>query len=258
VISPLVYIGGKNRAAARILPLIPKHTCYTEAFAGGAQVFFRKPRSEVEVINDLSRDVVTFFRVCQNHYQELVRYMRFMVVSRGWYDLLQGTDPDTLTDVQRAARFHYLQKTSYAGRVVKQNFRYSSSQIPNFRPDKIPEALEDTHARLLGVQIECLPYEKVLEKYDRSTTFHFLDPPYYGRTLYRFNFTPDDFRTLAARLQKIKGKFLLTLDDHPEIKKIFGMFEIRPFQMTYSSQRKPGRRYQELFISNYRLPSQSA
>ncbi len=258
MISPLVYIGGKNRAAARILPLIPKHTCYTEPFFGAGQLFFRKAKSDVEVINDLSRDVVTFFRICQNHYEELVRYMRFMVVSRGWYDLLQRTDPETLTDVQRAARLHFLLKTSYAGRVVKQNFRYSSSQTPNFRPDKIPEALEATHKRLVGVQIECLPYEKILEKYDRSTSFHFLDPPYWERKLYQFNFTAEDFRSLAARLQKIKGKFLMTLDDHPEIRKIFGNFEIRPFEMTYSSQRKPGRRYQELFISNYRLPSQSA
>ena len=253
-----MYIGGKHRAAARIIPLIPEHTCYTEPFLGGGQVFFRKPRSEVEVINDLSRDVVTFFRICQNHYEELVRYLRFTIVSRAWYDLLQRTDPETLTDIQRAARFLILQKTSYAGRVVKQNFRYSSSQGPNFRPDKIPEVLEKTHERLVGVQVECLSYDKILDKYDRDMAFHFLDPPYWQRTLYQFNFSPDDFRALAQRLQKLKGKFLMTLDDHPEVRKIFGMFNMAPFQMSYSSQRKAGRRYHELFISNYSLPPHSA
>jgi DNA adenine methylase len=249
-----VYIGGKNRAALRILPLIPQHICYTEPFLGGGQVFFRKARSDVEVINDLSKDVVIFFRICQNHYEELTRYLKFMVVSRAWFELLQRTDPETLTDIQRAARFLFLQKTSYAGRVVRQNFRYSSLQIPNFRPDKIPDILQQTHERLVGVQIECLPYERIFEKYDRSTTFHFLDPPYWQRTLYQFNFSRQDFEKLSERLRRLKGKFLMTLDDHPEVRRIFHSFQINPFQMTYSSQRKAGRRYQELFISNYRLP----
>src|SRR3954471_5733259 len=177
MIGPLAYLGGKNRAAAHIIKLIPNHITYVEPFAGGAQVFFHKTPSKVEVLNDLSLDIVNFFRICQSHYEELIRYLKFTIVSRQWYDLLQRTSPDTLTDVQRATRFFFLQKNSFGGRVVGQNFRYSITQRPNYRPEKVPELIGKTHARLQNVQIECLPYERVLEKYDGKDTFFYLDPP---------------------------------------------------------------------------------
>src|SRR5208282_2510433 len=112
--GPLSYIGGKNRLAKQIIEVFPEHTTYVEAFAGGAQVFFRKEPSKVEVLNDLDGEMVIFFRVCQQHYEELLRYLRFMLVSRQWHDLLKATDPVTLTDIQRAARHLYLLKNSYA------------------------------------------------------------------------------------------------------------------------------------------------
>ncbi len=103
--GPLSYIGGKNRLAKRVIELFPEHTTYVEAFAGGAQVFFRKEPSKVEVLNDLDGEIVNFYRVCQQHYEELLRYFRFALVSRQWFDLLKATDRATLTDIQRAARY---------------------------------------------------------------------------------------------------------------------------------------------------------
>jgi len=55
MVGPLAYIGGKNRLASRIIPLIPKHTTYVEPFAGGAQVFFHKEPSAIEILNDQSQ-----------------------------------------------------------------------------------------------------------------------------------------------------------------------------------------------------------
>src|SRR5258707_1207679 len=112
MLSPLSYIGGKSALSKQIISIFPKHTTYIEAFAGGSQVLFRKDPSKVEILNDLDREVTNFFRVCQQHYEELVRYFRFSLVSREWFDLLKATDPTTLTDIQRAARFFYLQKNS--------------------------------------------------------------------------------------------------------------------------------------------------
>src|ERR1022692_3679397 len=114
MIGPLSYIGGKNRLAAHIISLIPPHKTYVEAFAGGAQVFFHKQPSRVEVLNDLDGEIVNFFRICREHYEELLRYFHFWVVSRQMFDLLKATDPATLTDIQRAARFMYLLKGSFA------------------------------------------------------------------------------------------------------------------------------------------------
>ena len=102
MIGPLPYIGGKNRLATKIISMLPEHTTYVETFAGGAQVLFHKPPSHVEVLNDLDYDVVNFFRVCQWHYEELIRYLRYSLVSRTLHELHVMTDPAALTDIQRA------------------------------------------------------------------------------------------------------------------------------------------------------------
>src|SRR6185369_8958134 len=110
MIGPLPYIGGKNRLASKIISLLPEHTTYVEPFAGGAQVLFHKPPSKVEVLNDLNGEVVNFFRVCQWHHDELLRYMKYCHMSRKLFQVLAASNPETLTDVQRAGRFFYLQK----------------------------------------------------------------------------------------------------------------------------------------------------
>lgn len=75
--------------------------------------------------------------------------------------------------------------------------------MSNYNPERIPEIIEATHQRLRKVQVECLPYEQVLEKYDRATTFFYIDPPYYDRRLYNFNLTREEFGKLATRLKDI-------------------------------------------------------
>src|SRR5437773_12135675 len=102
MIGPISYIGGKNRLANRIISLLPEHTTYVEPFAGGAQVFFHKQPSKVEVLNDLNGDIVNFFRICQWHHEELLRYLKYCVMSRRLYETLAVSNPETLTDVQRA------------------------------------------------------------------------------------------------------------------------------------------------------------
>src|SRR2546421_10715473 len=218
MIGPLAYIGGKNRLATKIISMLPEHITYVEPFAGGAQVLFHKSPSNVEVLNDLDFDVVNFFRVCQWHYEELIRYLRYCLASRKLHELHVKTDPTTLTDIQRAGRFFYLQKNSFGGLVLKQKFHYGVTQMPNYNPERIPEIIEQTHRRLQRVQIESLPYEQVLEKYDRPTTVFYLDPPSWERQLYRHNFSQQDFTTLERRLHGIKGKFILSLDDHAIIR----------------------------------------
>jgi DNA adenine methylase len=249
--GPLCYIGGKNRLAKKIISILPEHITYVEAFAGGAQVLFHKPPSNVEVINDLDCEVVNFFRVCQWHYEEFIRYLRFCLASRKLHELHAKTDPTTLTDIQRAGRFFYLQKNSFGGLVVRQCYHYGVIQHPNFNPERIPEIIEQTHRRLARVQIESLPYEQVLERYDRPTTVFYLDPPYWQRKLYKFNFSDQNFQDLEQRLQRIKGKFILSLDDHPEVRKLFGAWRLVPVDIHYTAQRKTGKKFGELLILNY-------
>lgn len=249
--GPLAYIGGKRAIAKKIIEIFPEHTTYVEAFAGGAQVFFRKERSEVEVLNDLDGEIVNFYRVCQQHYEELIRYFRFVVIGREWHELLKATDPKSLTDIQRAARFLYLLKNCFAGLVRNLNYKCSVTQAPSFNLERLPETIEDAHKRLQRVQIESLPYEDILKRFDRPTTLFYLDPPYYGRKLYNYNLEPDDFRKMAELLAKLQGKFVLSLNDVPEVRAIFKQFHIKGIELAYTSQKVAGRRYREVLITNF-------
>jgi DNA adenine methylase len=251
MIGPLPYIGGKRAIAKKIIAVFPKHTTYVEPFAGGAQVFFHKEPSKVEVLNDLDGEMVNFFRVCQQHYEELLRYTRFLIVSRKWHEVLKATDPVTLTDIQRAARHLYLLKNSYAGLIRKLDYKCHVAQPPGLNPERLPEIIAETSKRLARVQLECLPYEKVLERFDRPWTLFYLDPPYFGLKLYRHNLTTADFERMADRVAGLKAKFVLSLNDVPEVRRIFKSFKFREIDLSYTAQKMAGRRYRELLITNF-------
>jgi DNA adenine methylase len=174
-----------------------------------------------------------------------------MVRSREWFGILKATDPRTLTDVQRAARHLYLLKNSFAALVRNPNYSINVSQPPSFNLERLPEVIEQSHKRLMRVQIESLPYEEILKRFDRPTTLFYLDPPYYDRELYNYNLKPEDFATLAERLRLLKGKFLLSLNDVPEVRALFKGFSIREIEFHYTAQKHAGRRYKELIITNY-------
>jgi DNA adenine methylase len=251
MIGPLPYIGGKRAIADKIIAIFPKHTAYVEPFAGGAQVFFRKDPSKVEVLNDLDGEMVNFFRVCQQHYEELLRYMRFIIVSRSWHEVLKATDPVTLTDIQRAARHLYLLKNSYAGLIRNLNYKVNTMHAPGLNLERLPEIIEETHRRLARVQLECLPYEQVLKRFDRPWTLFYLDPPYFGLKLYRHNLKTADFEKMAERLQGLKAKLVLSLNDVPEVHRIFRAFKFREIDLFYTAQKTAGRRYKEVLITNF-------
>jgi DNA adenine methylase len=254
MIGPLAYVGGKRRLAAALMLLFPDHRTYVEPFAGGAQVLFAKPPSPVEILNDLSGDVINFFRVCQYHPRELVRWLQHAPASRALWGLCQRQDPDTLTDVQRAARFLYLQKNSYGGLIVKQAYHYCIAKPSNYNPESLPTLIEAVSRRLARVQLECWPYEKILERYDRPRTFFYLDPPYVGVKIYKFNFADEDYGRLADRLRALKGKFLLSINDHPVAREAFRDFEMRPLEVHYTVAAKVPR-IRELVFANYPLPA---
>lgn len=249
--GPITQVGGKNRLAKRIINLFPPHRCYVEPFAGGAQVFFHKPPSAVEILNDLDGEIINFFRVCQSHPEELIRCLRYYLASRRWFELLKNTDPQILTDIHRAVRLFYIRKTAFGGRILSPTFGYGVSSLPRFRPSRIPDIITRTHQRLQNVQIEWLPYQQILKRYDSKQTLFYLDPPYWKLPYYHHNFKDDDFIELAALMAGIKGKFILSLNSTPEVRELFQAFHITTVELSYSCSRTKRRHHQELLITNF-------
>lgn len=233
------YIGGKRNLAKKIIERIEQvpHVTYAEPFCGMGGVFFRRRlQPKAEVINDISGDVTTLFRILQRHYTSFIQEMRFQLHGRKTHERLKKTDPSTLTDIERAARFLYLQRTSFGGKVTGQNFGVTPSRGASFNIAKLEPMLADMHERLCGVAIENLPYEELIKKYDRDMTLFYLDPPYFGceNDYGKEVFSRSDFEKLAAILNSIKGKFILSLNDKPEVREIFKDFDIEAVDCSYS------------------------
>lgn len=248
------YIGGKKQLAKTIIQCIEQvpHQTYAEPFTGMGGVFFRRrlaPRAEV--INDRSGDVATFFRVLQRHYVPFVEMLRWQVCSRHEFERLARTDPSTLTDLERAARFLYLQRTAFGGKVAGRNFGVVTERGSRFDVTTVVPMLEELHARLSGVVIECLDWPEFIGRYDRPGTLFFLDPPYfgsegdYGREL----FGRDDFGRLAEVLRGLQGRFLMSINDVPAVRKTFASFRMRPVKVTYTVARGRAQRAGELIVS---------
>ena len=254
MIGPLCYIGGKRRIAAKLVSLIPDHTTYVEPFAGGAQVFFHKPRSKVEVLNDLDLEIINFLRIVQRHPHELSRLLRWQPASRRLFDQHLRQPPESLTDIECAARFYYLQNNSWSGKRKRQNFHYGVQKPPSYAPASLPKRLEQVAQRLDRVQLEALPYEAILKRYDRPTTFFYCDPPYVGVDLYQHNFSDEQFEELARHLASLKGRFLLSINDCPKARAWFEGFHRMEIAFTYTSLRTPGL-FRELLFANYPLPA---
>jgi len=256
-VSPAAgYIGGKRNLAGRIVRIIEQveHQLYAEPFVGMGGVFLRRrQRPKAEVINDVSGDVVTFFRVLQEHYPYLLDMLRFRVASRAEFERLRALPSERLTDLQRAARFLYLQRLAFGGKVNGRTFGVDATQGARFNITKLEPVLADLHDRLAGVVIEQLNYEAFIDRYDRAGALFYLDPPYWGcETDYGQDvFGREDFERLAAQLAGIKGKFLLSLNDTPGVREVFGGFAMCGVDTTYTVAKGSASKAGELLISNF-------
>lgn len=234
--SFLSYVGGKSLLANKIIPKIPEHLCYCEVFAGAAWLFFKKDPSEVEIINDINTDLVTLYRIIKHHLDEFIRYFRWIVVAREEFERFKIERPETLTDIQRAVRFYYLLKCGFSSKIVAPTFGVSATRAPRINLLRIEEELSEAHLRLSHAYIENMPYGKLIERFDRPETFFYLDPPYYDFEDYygKGIFTKDDFQSLAGLLSVVKGKFILSLNDTPEVRGIYKAFRIETVTTSYT------------------------
>lgn len=233
--SFLSYLGGKSLLVKKIIPKIPEHTCYCEVFAGAAWLLFKKEESQVEIINDINGDLVTLYRVIKNHLEEFIRYLKWILVARDEFARFKAENPETLTDIQRAVRFYYLLRTSYGARIVNQTFNVSPTAPSRLNLLRMEEDLSEAHLRLSRVYIENMHYQKLIERFDRPETFFYIDPPYYGcENDYGAGiFDREDFARLRDVLSGIRGRFIMSINNVQEIRKLFGDFYIEEITTSY-------------------------
>ena len=260
VSPPASYIGGKKQLAQRLASIIEQipHTLYAEPFVGMGGVFFRRNLiPKAEAINDISGDVVTLFRILQRHYPQFMETMKFQITSRKEFERLSASDPDTLTDLERATRFLYLQRLAFGGKVKGRSFGVDTTGPARFNINRLGPILEEVHERLSGVVIERLPWEAFIDRYDNAGTLFYLDPPYFGcETDYGKNvFSRSDFMRIAAKLGSIKGRFIVSLNDRPEVREVFAEFRICDVPLTYTIAGGDGKPVSEVIIMDNKDPA---
>lgn len=271
--SPINWLGGKSLSAEKIVSLIPEHICYVECFFGGGWIFFRKPKSKVEVINDINGELINFWRIIQNQPKEFIERSKYEMYSREihalyYKDFFEGRH-QKMSDLERAFRFFYMIKSSFGSKFAGGWGYGQSRNMGNsfFNEFKI---IDEVSLRLKSVQIDNKDFQSLIEDFDKEDTLHICDPPYvkadvdsqYFKSTGVNNvigFSLHDHQRLYNTLSKIKGKFILTIDDSFFIRDRYctGEQGSRGFwwienEVFYSSADKNNRRHViELIITNY-------
>lgn len=236
---PAPWMGGKRNLARRICAILAAtpHVAYCEPFVGMGGVFLRRRmRPVVEIINDRSGEVVNLFRVLQRFPDALLRELRWRPAAETEFYRLKATDPAGLLDIERAGRLLYLQTLAFGGRASRQNFGRSNQDAHTFDLARLEPRIRRLHDRLASVVIDNLDWADCIQRYDRETTLFYLDPPYWGC---EDDYGPEmfsrrDFARLADALRQARGRFLLSINDRPEVREMFAWAEIEPVGVTYT------------------------
>lgn len=249
----IAWLGGKRRLAKTLLPLFPEHKCYVEPFCGAAALYFMKEPAKSEIINDINGDLVNLFRVVKHHPEALIDEFQHALCSRQMFEWLKHTPPEILTDIQRAAKFYYLQKLAFGARHTNPSFGTATASPPRLNLNNLQKDISQAHERLKRTLIEHDDWYQVMERYDRPHTFYYLDPPYYELTGYGVEFGFEQYEQMADFMANCKGKVLVSLNDHPDIVNVFSDFDIKRTSITYTVGRQTpnARRSSELIIKNY-------
>lgn len=255
--TPITYYGGKQTMIQYILPLIPQHKLYTEAFCGGAAVLFAKNPVDAEIINDLNMDLTTFYWMAKVNYQELKIEIDKTLHSRDMHvhaaHILNY--PSFFSQAQRAWAVWMLSKTSFASK-LDGSFGYDFS---GGMPKRVSNAKDDFTEllcrRLDNVTIENRDAIEVISCYDNKDAFHFVDPPYVNSDCghYEGSFNEQNLVNLLDLLKTIQGKFMLTMFPLDLIERYANDsgWIIHRIERTISASKVNRRKQEEWMVCNY-------
>ncbi len=243
--------GGKTRLLKHILPLIPEHTTYVEPFGGGMAVLLGKPPSDVEIVNDIHKDLVAFYRCAKFHLDALLNELDLVLNSRQEFE--DYCQQPGLTELQKAARWFVRNKLSFGG--LGSTFGTSKRNGMSSRANQIM-AIRSLNRRLDKTAIENRPWDKLLEIYDYEDAFHFMDPPYLdsGGAAYD-GWSEHELNRFAVRVRELEGKWMVTFQDCAQIRDAFTGWTIHDITRANGIKNTTGtegRLYHEVIITSDR------
>ncbi len=259
---PLTYYGGKQKLAGDILPLIPDHNLYCEPFFGGGAIFFAKPKSEIEVINDTNGDLINFYKVVKTKYRQLEKEIKQTLYSRELHYKAANAIlaiPSMFSDEKRAWAIWVVANQGYGSRLDStwgyDRKRNTSAKRLHKKRDNFAKGYAQ---RLEETEIENSDALNIIKTRDSKGSFFYCDPPYFNSRMGHYKtYTEQDFENLLKLLSTIKGKFLLSsypsklLTKYTEQNK----WHMRKIEMPLSmtARYESGKRKTEVLTGNYLL-----
>lgn len=232
--------GGKKLLVKKLLKECPPHKIYVEPFMGAGNLFFAKPPAKTNILGDNDKDLMTFYKQIQNKTHLTCDMKRN---ADKWHRL-------KAKKTKTPCEYAYVTKWSYAG-----DGEYLSKG--RIKPDEGgPRSFDDQVKLLKNAKLVSSDFRNIVKKNDTKKTFHYLDPPYYQASCHypkgSCDVTPKDIYTVV---KGIKGKFLLSYNNNPEIRKIFCQkFKCAVVNTKYSVMTRSGSTqatHKELIIKNY-------
>ena len=211
----LKYPGAKNRIADWIVSYMPKHDVYLELFGGSMAVLLNKGRSHIETVNDIDVEIVNFFLVLRDHPEELKRSIELTPFARDEY---KNAFEETEDPVERARRYCVKCWQGFGNSQLYMNGFKSGQQSHSPNPAKawagLPEIIPQIAKRLKGVQIENLPANELIKRYNTQDVFVYADPPYLPGIrkgyLYKHEMTEKGHVGLLERLLQHPGPVMIS------------------------------------------------
>lgn len=222
-LSLIRWAGGKGRQLDDLLPFIPDSKIYVEPFGGGGAVLLNKPRSTIEVYNDLDRSLVNLFHVLRDE-ESFDRFSGML----GWTLYARETFHESLDcesepdPVLAAVKFYTMLNQSISGKRLAGKHDWARAKTDNLADRWIlrQEKLGWIRDRLARVQIENHDALDVLTAWDSPGTVFYCDPPYVLDTrkkqrYYAVEADDDYHRKLVEQLKGLKGAVVLSGYLHP-------------------------------------------
>jgi len=257
--SPITYYGGKLNLLSELLPLIPEHRVYTEAFFGGGALFFAKPPSEAEVINDNDSMVVNFYEIVKTDFDKLKTKIEATLFSRASYSVAAAIYkiPHLFDRLQQAWAFYIGTNMGFSCQIGSWGYDKYSKRVKAFRNKKILFN-EEIFKRLENAQIENNDACQVIRSRDTEDSFHYVDPPYINSNQGHYGgYSERDYRELLETLSNVQGKFLLSsypsgiLDGYVTKNGWYQIVFDKPLSAQKAVEGKPRSRKIEVLTANY-------
>lgn len=221
----LKYPGGKQRIAEWIISHFPEHKVYCEPFFGSGAVFFNKPPTYIETINDIDGNIVNLFKVCRDDSDKLARQIELTPFAREEFENCYEKSADPVEQARRTlVRYHQSFGTSNSSKKSWRNVQTyggpRTATMWNFLPGRIAEVCE----RLKEAQIENIDAIELIRRYNDENTLIYCDPPYLQslrkKNLYAYETTDEYHFELLEVLKESKSKIVLSGYDNPMYNKL--------------------------------------